>query len=64
MGIKSTDTKPKEGVSLPKTPIFKNSDLLKRPSMFSRGGGFGGKQNKPQFKFNPSQFKTQHKGGS
>jgi hypothetical protein len=31
---------------------------------FFRGSKFGGKGGKPQAKFNPSQFKTQHKGGS
>jgi hypothetical protein len=30
---------------------------------FFRGSKFGGKGNKPTFKFNSSQFKTQHKGG-
>jgi hypothetical protein len=34
-----------------------------RTSDFFRGSKFSGK-NKAQMKFNPSQFKTQHKGGS
>jgi hypothetical protein len=34
-----------------------------RTSDFFRGSKFGG-GNKSQLKFNPSQFKTQHKGGS
>ncbi len=31
---------------------------------FLRASKFGGKGNKPVLKFNASQFKTQHKGGS
>lgn len=37
---------------------------FRTPSFF-RASKFGGKQNlSGQVKFNPSQFKTQHKGGS
>jgi len=35
-----------------------------RTSDFFRGSRFSGKGPKIQTKFNPTQFKTQHKGGS
>lgn len=44
-------------------PGFRTSDHFKG-SVFSSGGSrfSGGFFNKPNIKFNPAQFKTQHKG--
>jgi hypothetical protein len=48
-----------------KTYIKKKSGptLGYRTSDFFKGSKFGGKGNLKAAKFNPSQFKTQHKGG-
>ncbi len=46
-----------------KSPLKANpkSNFLK-PFDFNKGSKFSAKNNQP--KFNPSQFRTQHKGGS
>jgi len=51
-------------MSIMKTYIKKKAgaSLGYRTSAFFKGSKFGGKSNQGA-KFNPSQFKTQHKGG-
>lgn len=53
---------PDSGSIVPKPPVFKNpvSFNFGKPQT-SRFGQKGGEV--PQAKFNPSQFRTQHKGG-
>ena len=45
-----------------RTPDHFKGSIFSGGSKFSGGPTSGAKQNTPQVKFNPAQFKTQHKG--